>query len=144
MDQMEMNHLNPMMNQDYATNNNNLQQLMLQKQMQIQQMIQLQKTHQEMIMNQLNEKIQEEKEKSKNIYITFRKNSNKGYSFQCHMDEKISIVIERYRNIASDFNDNEKFIFNAKALNPSITVAEAGFNNNSNIFVVETKGVRGG
>ncbi len=37
----------------------------------------------------------------------------------------------------------KKFIFNAKALNPSLTVAEAGLNEGANIFVVNTAGVKG-
>ena len=37
----------------------------------------------------------------------------------------------------------KKFIFNAKNLNPSLSLAEAGIAHNSNIFVVTTKGVHG-
>ena len=43
-----------------------------------------------------------------------------------------------------DNNEKEKLIFNAKVLNKSLTVEEAGLDNGAHIFVVETKGVRGG
>ena len=41
-------------------------------------------------------------------------------------------------------DNHEKFIYNAKALYPDLTVEESGLTDNSNIFVVETKGIRGG
>ena len=143
MNQMAMNNFNPMMNQNYAINNN-LQQLMQQQLMQMQQMMQQQQMQQEMLMNQQNENIQKEKEISTIIDVFFSKGKDKRYFVQCYFNEKIANVIKRYRNMALDYNDTEKFIFNAKALNPSITVAEAGLHNNDNIFVVETEGIRGG
>ncbi len=39
---------------------------------------------------------------------------------------------------------SKKFIFNAMALSPSLSAAEAGLSNDANIFVVATKGIRGG
>ena len=36
-----------------------------------------------------------------------------------------------------------KFIFNAKKLNVTLSLAEAGISNLANIFVVETKGIKG-
>ena len=58
-------------------------------------------------------------------------------------DDKVSSVIEKYRMKANDRDDSKKFIFNAKNLTPSLTVAEAGITNNANIFVVATKGIKG-
>ena len=144
MNQMAMNNFNPMMNQNYAINNNNLQQLMQQQLMQMQQMMQQQQMQQEMLMNQQNENIQKEKEISTIINVFFRKGKDKRYFVQCHFNEKIANVIKKYRNMTNDFTDTEKFIFNAKALNPSITVAEAGLYNKATIFVPETEGIRGG
>ena len=146
MNQIEMNNMNnfnPMMNQNFAINNNQLQQLMQQQLMQMQQMMQQQQMQQEMQMNQQMNDFQKQEEISNNINLHFRKDLD-NYSVQCHLNEKISKVIERYRNMASDFKETEKFIFNAKALNPSLTVIEAGLNDGALIFVVETKGVRGG
>ena len=144
MNQMAMNNFNPMMNQNYAINNNNLQQLMQQQLMQMQQMMQQQQMQQEMLMNQQNKNIQKEKEISTIINVFFRKGKDKRYFVQCHFNEKIANVIKKYRNMTNDFTDTEKFIFNAKALNPSITVAEAGLYNKATIFVPETEGIRGG
>ena len=57
---------------------------------------------------------------------------------QCMPDDKVSDVIEKYRNKANDRDPSKKFIFNAQSLKPSLSVAEAGISNNSNIFVVTT------
>ena len=46
-------------------------------------------------------------------------------------------------NKADDHDQTKKFIFNAKNLNPSLTLSAAGIAHNSNIFVVTTKGVQG-
>ena len=62
---------------------------------------------------------------------------------QCMDNERISEVIQKYRNKANDQDESKKFIFNAKQLNPSLTVAEAGLTDNANIFVVTTRGVKG-
>ena len=54
-------------------------------------------------------------------------------------DEKISDIIQKYREKSSNYDDNLKFIFNAKGLHNSLTAAEAGLTNNANIFVVKTR-----
>ena len=54
-------------------------------------------------------------------------------------NEKISDIIQKYRQKSSNYDINLKFIFNAKDLNPFLTVAEAGITNNSNIFVVKRR-----
>ena len=54
-------------------------------------------------------------------------------------DEKISDIIQKYREKSSNYDDNLKFIFNAKDLINSLTAAEAGLTNNANIFVVKTR-----
>ena len=54
-------------------------------------------------------------------------------------DEKISDIIQKYREKSSNYDDNLKFIFNAKNLHNSLTAAEAGLMNNANIFVVKTR-----
>ena len=80
------------------------------------------------------------------ININFRINGE-GKSgeivIQCKPDEKVSDVIQRYRTKSGDNDTTKKFIFNAKALNESLTVAEAGLANNLNVFVVRTKGIKG-
>ena len=60
----------------------------------------------------------------------------------CKNDEKVSEIIERYRT-KSNFHEEARFIFNAKNLNVDLTVAESGIQNNSNIFVISLKGIKG-
>jgi hypothetical protein len=62
---------------------------------------------------------------------------------QCMPHEKVSELIERYRNKTGDRDPQKKFIFNAKNLAPSLSLSEAGISNNANIFVVATKGIKG-
>ena len=64
-------------------------------------------------------------------------------TIQCLAEEKVSDLIQRYRTKANDHDTSKKFIFNAKALNTDLSVAEAGLTNNANVFVVTTKGVKG-
>ena len=61
---------------------------------------------------------------------------------QCTPNEKVSDIIEKYRNKANDYDDSKKFIFNAKNLNPNLSAAEAGITNNANIFVVRIKRIK--
>jgi hypothetical protein len=84
------------------------------------------------------------------ITVIFRKNQDdsqnengENIAVQCTADEKVSEVIKKYRSKANDHDETKKFIFNAKALNQSLTVGEAGLQEHSNIFVVTTKGVKG-
>ena len=63
---------------------------------------------------------------------------------QCMPDEKVSEIIEKYRRKSGDLDRSEKFIFNAKTLNPNLTVAEAGITVGANIFVHVPKQLKGG
>ena len=60
------------------------------------------------------------------------------------LEEKVSTLIDKYRKISNDNDSSEKFIFNEKRLNNDLTLSEAGVSNGSEIFVVSTKGVKGG
>ena len=72
------------------------------------------------------------------INIIFRTNKNSPINAECFVNEKVSDIIQRYRNKALDFDYSKKFIFNAKSINPNLSSEEAGLTNNSNIFVVKT------
>jgi len=79
--------------------------------------------------------------------VIFRTSGAKGQEdgpimIQCTPNDKVSDIIEKYRNKANDHDDTKKFIFNAKNLNTSLSVAEAGITNNSPIFVVATKDIQ--
>ena len=62
---------------------------------------------------------------------------------QCQLNERVSDLIQRYRTKSGDRDPSKKFIFNAKNLNQSLTIEEAGITNNGNIFVVTTQGIKG-
>ena len=72
------------------------------------------------------------------INIIFRTNKNSPINVEYFVNEKVSDIIQRYRNKALDFDYSKKFIFNAKSINPNLSSEEAGLTNNSNIFVVKT------
>jgi len=141
---MSMNNFSPMTNQNYVVNNIQLQQLMQKQVMIIEQMMQKQEIPQKMQMKEQNEKIQKKDEIFGKISVNFRKSHFGNYVVQCDFNEKIEKVIERYRYYSSDFKESERFMFNAKVLNPNITVAEAGIYKDCTILVVETSGLRGG
>ena len=76
--------------------------------------------------------------------INFRKNEEDGSIIvQCVPTDKMETVIERYYTKSQDPDKTKKFIFNAKEVNKSLTVADLGINNNCTIFVVTTKNVKG-
>ena len=87
-------------------------------------------------------------ENNNGINVIFRvsDNCNQYISIliQCLLNEKVSELIQRYRIKFNDNDESKKFIFNAKQLNPSLTVGEAGLTANSNIFVKRTKQIKGG
>ena len=58
------------------------------------------------------------------------------------MNEKVSSLIKKYRNVSGDFDDNRKFFFNSKNLLPNLNVVETQLNNNALIFVIETGQVK--
>ena len=69
----------------------------------------------------------------------------KPYSIQCTLNDKVSDVIQKFRTKAQDFDTkHEKFIFNAKRLCETLTVAEAGMSNNSIVYVINDKDLEGG
>ena len=61
---------------------------------------------------------------------------------QCYRNERVSDIIKKYRNKSGDNDPNVKFIFNAKCLNPTLYVSEAGIYHNSYIFVVKPEGIK--
>ena len=67
------------------------------------------------------------------IYVIFRAsgaNENKKLiSFNCSFNDKVSDLIEKYRAESGDRDETKKFIYNAKALHPSLTLSQAGITN---------------
>ena len=80
--------------------------------------------------------------------IVFRVSGKRGQNkapkmIQCLPDEKVSEVVQRYRDQTGDYDKSKKFIYNAKSLNFELTVKQHGITNNGNIFVITTKGIKG-
>ena len=85
--------------------------------------------------------IEDDTLKQINVIFVYKKIS---FNNLCTYDEKTQEVIKRFCNkLGLNYKKYLKFIFNAKSLNPDITVAEAGITNMSKIFVIETKGIKG-
>ena len=55
----------------------------------------------------------------------------------CNPDDKVSDIIEKFRNKANVHDDNRRFIYNAKELNSSLSLGEGGLLHNSIIYVVK-------
>ena len=77
------------------------------------------------------------------FFIASIKGENLKFSFQIGSDEKVSTLIQKYRNKSGDLETNKKFIYNAKTLNPSLNCAEARLSDNSSIFVINTRVIEG-
>ena len=135
----KMNFFNPLMNQNF--NYAQYQQMLQQQMMQFQQAMQ----QQDMMMRQQMENMQKEQNQISSITVGFRGSRDESPTWvQCKKKERVADIIEKYRNLSKNSNSTIEFIFNAKLLSPVLTIEEAGLINNSIIFVVETKGIRGG
>ena len=70
--------------------------------------------------------------------------NNPQINIHCLKSDKVSDLIQRYRNISGDSDCSKKFIFNAKNLNEYLTVSETELSENAIIFVVPTNRIKGG
>ena len=96
--------------------------------------------------NNQNSVNQDSSNNSDGITVFFRKNdepNQKPYAIQCNLTDRVSEIIQKYRNKSLDDDSTKKFIFNAKAVDPTLTAAEQGLTDQANIFVVTTKNVKG-
>ncbi len=166
MGNMDMNQMQQLMNQmgmNNMTNTqmmNNPQMQMLMNQMQMgmgmgnmnnaaQMMTNLQNNMANNMVNNNDNNNQDNQNNVGGISVIFRVSGAQGQAqippvmIQCLSNEKVSEVIKKYRIKSGDNEETKKFIFNAKNLSPSLTVAEAGLTDNANIFVVATKGIKG-
>ena len=150
----EISNINNQNNMNCNMNNNfqqmNHQQMIYQQQQQMMDqfpfqqnmMAQQQAMRQAQINNMLNSIGNDNNQKI--IFVTFRASDIIApVTVQCNPEEKVSDIIEKYRNKVNDYDDSKKFIFNARNLNPSLSLVEAGIKNNSNIFVCRIKGIKG-
>jgi len=99
-----------------------------------------------LMMNSMNKpKESEDSPKDNWISVIFRdggiEEEKFSYEISCNKIEKVSDLIERYRIKSGDRDLSKIFVYNAKKLNSSLTIDEAGLLNNANVFVVRTKGI---
>ena len=80
------------------------------------------------------------------IKVNFRNSGqySSALEIQCNQEEKVSELIQKYRIKSGNYDQNIKFIYNAKNLNPDLTLAEAGVFNGVNVFVVTHCDMKGG
>ena len=150
MSQMNMNQMNPMMNNMNSMMNNmnpmmNNMNMMNQGTM-MNAAMNMQNNNNNNMANMSNMNSQPPQNNSQYINVYFRagaQGENGHIMIQCTMNDKVSDLIERYKTKSQEDVSKKKFIFNAKALNPSLTVSEAGLQEGANIFVVNTAGVKG-
>ena len=74
------------------------------------------------------------------INVIFKKGDGQN-TVQCVLSDQVSNIIQKYANKSLDNNMTEKFVFNGKALDPNITIAEAGLYDQANILVFSTKDI---
>jgi len=161
---MMNNNPNMMMNNPamLMQNQNMMNQLLMQQQMQQnmwnqQTMMQQQQQQNAMLQNFMQEQQQnfannQDNTSTNSNFITIRfklqlrRDQNNEFVIHCTLNDKVSEVISRFRTKAQDVEDmkHEKYIFNAKRLNETLTVAEAGMTNNSIIYVINDRDLEGG
>ena len=87
------------------------------------------------------------KSKPITVYILFYKKSNEfelPIEIQILSEEKVCDLIEKWRAKVGDNDSSLEFMLNDKYLDQSLTLAEAGIDINDTIYVVRTKGIKGG
>ena len=81
-----------------------------------------------------------------NVYISFAKGNGEGEKVRLltSPNEKVYKLIKKFRNQINDYTSNFKFVFNALALDPDLTISESEIMDNATIHAVRTDGVTGG
>ena len=146
MNMNQMNNMNPMMNNMNNTNMmnpmNNMN--MMNQGTMMNAAINMQNNNNMANMGNMNSQPPQTNNQYINVYFRAGAQGENGHiMIQCTMNDKVSQLIERYKTKSQEDVSKKKFIFNAKALNPSLTVSEAGLQEGANIFVVNTAGVKG-
>lgn len=124
-----------------------IQQQMIQNQIIQQQMINRQLGQQQMLLKMSQNSINSQIQNNFEVIIFFKVREEEydkdliGIPIQ--LNEKVSYLIEKYRNKTGDFEPKKKFIFNAKELNSNLSCNENGLCANSIIQVINTRNVMG-
>ena len=100
---------------------------------------------QKMMMNQITGNMGHNKEfnelkSDELINISFRKGTSR-FTIVCNENEKVSDAIQKYRDKYNDYDFEEKFIYNAQLMKPSLTLKEQDLRNGSVIQIETTRDV---
>jgi len=137
-----------MMNENFLENDMNSMQLQNMQKMGMNSMLYMMNQKEENDMVQMQNMMMEKPIMNKSLGITvifrFRRSEEDHITIiQCLLSQKVSEVIKEFSEKSGyNIDNNCKFIFNAKHLNESLTVAEAGLTDLANIFLVTTKGIK--
>ena len=93
-------------------------------------------------MNIMNQMMMNQNDDEPQIDVYFQIKGINSKRIKCSFDEMIISVINKYCRKTGVDKDNFRFIYNGKKLNESLTVAESGLSNNSNIYVIQIKNNR--
>ena len=133
------------MNQNQMIQNQNL--MMCQQQNVMNQMMQNQFMYNPMMQNNFNlfnqnqMMMQQQNDLSSTISVFFKSGNDKlspGFlipPLQCSLNDKVSDLIEKYRNKSGDNGEDKLFIIEKYLIEENITLKEAGISNNITIFV---------
>ena len=92
--------------------------------------------------------IRKEEKMENNICIKFERideiGDNRIIFVYCKHSEKVYDLIQKYRVKANDWKLNKEFYYNAKKINPDLTLAEAGLYNNCSIRVITFGNLKAG
>ena len=89
-----------------------------------------------------------QKNEGSEILINFRRNNptfeKQLIKIYANPEDRVSTIIKKYRKKGNDYDEDRRFIFNARILHPSVSLREAGITNDSNVFVEVTRAMLGG
>ena len=89
--------------------------------------------------------IRKEEKMENIIYIKFEvTDDNRIIVVHCKYSEKVYDLIQKYRVKANDWKLNKEFLYNAKKINPDLTLAEDGLYNNCSIRVITFGNLKAG
>ena len=140
---MQNNNMNPMMQ------NNNMNPMMPNSNMNpmmIQMMNMMKNNFKNNQMNNVYQPSQPMPSSKQTINVRFKyniRNLSNDINIECYPDETVGELIQKYRVKTGDNDRTKKFIYNAKKLDESLKISEAGILDTANIFVVKTEGVMG-
>ena len=116
------------------------QMALMQQQMMAQQQVAMNNNILNNILNNIQNKNENKFNTNFELSLLFKQNweDKPPILIECNFKDKVSDIIEKYRNRANDYYENRKFIYNAKNLESYYSVAEAGLLKNSIIDVIST------